>query len=369
MEDETLRMLRDAVCAFTKDSAKRVRKARESEYGFDKNVWGRIAEQGWISALVSEDKGGLGLGCAAANVVANELGRAAIPEPYVAAAVLPATLLSNCQASGLAIDMLALIASGDLLCAVAWQSESGSLDPLQTPLKAIAEGSDILITGTANSLMTCGMDAVVAVALRDGELAMYWVPIATDGVTVNRERRADWGYDSSITFDSVRVSSTNLIDDGDNAINALGFAIDTSLVAAAAELTGVTERMLELTLDYLKTRTQFGKQIGSFQALKHRAVDLWMHTEISKAATAAAAEDMDDVNIDPRARSAVSSGAKARASDTSLFVGKQAVQMHGAIGVTDEYDLSLYFNKALVLSTYLGNGAVNRSRYASMKGA
>lgn len=368
MEDETLRMLRDSVSAFTKGDSARVRAARGLVHGYDQNVWRQIGEQGWIAALVSEDHGGLGLGCAAASVIAGGLGRAAFPEPYVSAAVFPATVLSHCHASPLAIEMLSAVASGAAVAAVAWQSETGNFDPCETPLTAKREGGDVLISGTAHFMMAAGVDAIIAVVRQDDALAMYSVPAAS-GLVVEQRQRADWGYETSITFASFRIDSGNLLAHGDVAVAAMGVAIDTALVATAAELTGATEKMVEMTLEYLRTRSQFGKKIGSFQALRHRVVDLWMHTELSKAAVASATEALVGGHLPLHERSAICSGAKARASDTALLVGKQAIQMHGAIGVTDEYDLSLYFNRALVLSAYLGNGSMNRSRYARMKGA
>ncbi len=368
MEDETLRMLRDSVDAFTDSDSARVRAARSLAHGYDRDVWHQIGEQGWIAALVPEGQGGLGLGCAAAAVIASGLGRAAFPEPYVSAAVLPATALSHCHASPLATEKLSTMASGEAIVAVAWQNEVGGLDPRETPLAATREGGYVLISGTAHFVMAAGVDAIVAVVRQDDALAMYWVPAAS-GLAVGQRRRADWGHDISVTFESFRLDAGNLLAQGDAAFDAMHVAIDTALVAAAAELTGATGKMVEMTLEYLRTRSQFGKQIGSFQALKHRAVDLWMHTELSKAAVASATEALTGGDLPASDRSAICSGAKARASDTALFVGKQAIQMHGAIGVTDEYDLSLYFNRALVLSAYLGNGAMNRSRYARMKGA
>ena len=126
------------------------------------------------------------------------------------------------------------------------------------------------------------------------------------------------------------------------------------------------ERVLELTFEYLRTRKQFGKPIGSFQALQHRAVDIWIQKELSKAALAAALKHFDAVDATPRQRSLAASSAKSRAADAALAVCKQAVQMHGAIGFTDEYDLSLYFNRALVLSAWLGNGATHRRRFDAL---
>ncbi len=147
---------------------------------------------------------------------------------------------------------------------------------------------------------------------------------------------------------------------------ALGYALDAAILCCAAELTGIMERVLELTFEYLRTRKQFGKPIGSFQALQHRAVDIWIQKELSKAALAAALGHFDAVDATPRQRSLAASSAKSRAADAALTVCKQAVQLHGAIGFTDEYDLSLYFNRVLVLAAWLGNGATHRRRHDAL---
>lgn len=368
MEEDTLRMLRDAVSAFTEGGSTRVRKARELENGFDRGGWKQIAEQGWISSLIPEDKGGLGLGCQAVSVIAHGLGKAAIAEPYLVSGVMPAMLLSLCQTGSEVDEKLAQIASGELLCALAWQSEIGSLDPTDTPLRATSDATGSVLTGAAHFLMTSGLDAVLVAALNDGVFELYWVPVSIRGIQIERKKRADWGYDSVVRFVDVHVTKDNLVGRGGDLENALKTTIDIGLVAASSELNGITEKMLELTLEYLKTRQQFDKPIGSFQSLKHRAVDLWMHLELSKGASNDASKAMDDLCLTAQVRSVKASGAKARASDVSLFVGKQAIQMHGAIGVTDEYDLSLYFNRALVLSAYLGNSSLHRARYVALKG-
>jgi alkylation response protein AidB-like acyl-CoA dehydrogenase len=124
--------------------------------------------------------------------------------------------------------------------------------------------------------------------------------------------------------------------------------------------------VLELTLEYLRTRVQFGKPIGSFQALQHRAVDLYIQKELTRAALAAAVTTIEDAGCTPQQRGAAASGAKARAAQAALAICKEALQMHGAIGYTDEYDLGLYFNRALVLSAWLGNASAHRARYASL---
>ena len=364
IDEDTLRMLHDSASDFTRGSASRVRKARELDLKYDREVWRHIAAQGWISAVIPAERGGLGMGNVSVNIIAAQMGRAALLEPYVTAGILPAALLSGCT-PGSALDArLAALASGELMCAVAWQDVAGSLDPNDTPLRATPDGQDIVLNGTAQYVMACGLDAVIALAMGPGGLQLYWVPTTAAQMSIERHKSADRGEAATIVFDALRVPRQDCLDTGPAVETAMNAAINAALVAISAELNGAAETMVEMTLDYLRTRHQFNKPIGSFQALKHRAVDLWVHTEISKEAARRAAHDLDNAGLSSRAHAAQASGAKARASDTALLVGKQAIQLHGAIGVTDEYDLSLYFNRAIVLSAYLGNSAVHRARYA-----
>ncbi len=319
--------------------------------------------------LVPESQGGLGLGMPAVNVIAKGLGKGLYPEPFVASGVLATECLAGCDAGHLNQERLASLASGEVVAAVAWQDDVASLNPDRTALRAKTDAGLVRIDGSARFLMTSGADVYIAAAREDSGLALFWVPANTPGLCLTNETRADGGPSACIHFDSITVPETSQIAGAPVAARALARAIDAAIVAGAAELTGVIERMLEITLDYLRTRQQFGKPIGSFQALQHRAVDLWIQSELAKAAVAAAERVMADPNASPKACAIASSSAKSRAADTALLVGKQAIQLHGAIGITDEYDLGLYFNRALVLSGWLGNGAEHRRRYALLKEA
>jgi alkylation response protein AidB-like acyl-CoA dehydrogenase len=146
-------------------------------------------------------------------------------------------------------------------------------------------------------------------------------------------------------------------------------ALDLALVASAAELVGLMDHALDTTLDYLRTRQQFGKPIGSFQALQHRAVDIWIQRQLARAAVDAAVAVLDSPAADARARTQAASSAKARAAHAALLLCNQSVQLHGAIGFTDEYELGIYLNRALSLSAWLGNAAEHRRRWGALADA
>ena len=169
-----------------------------------------------------------------------------------------------------------------------------------------------------------------------------------------------------LNFAAVATSADSRVASAATARAALQLAVDHATLAASAELLGLMECALEMTLDYLRTRVQFGKPIGSYQALQHRAVDLYIQKELTRATLGAAVAAVEDPACAAERRTAAASSAKARASQAALAICKEALQMHGAIGYTDEYDLGLYLNRALVLSAWLGNASAHRSRYAAL---
>jgi alkylation response protein AidB-like acyl-CoA dehydrogenase len=363
--DDTLRQLADAAAGFAKPDAARVRKCRSHTDGFDRSMWRAIAEQGWLSILVPESAGGFGLGIAAATIVSERLGYAGYREPYAAAGTLAAICLAASDRHAARDRFLPGMLEGSLLATVAWQGEQGGLQGDGTDIIVANTGTTRALTGAARYVSVPAAELFIVAARGTEGLALYGVERDTAGLTIRNEPLADGTYQGLLTFETMRVSDAMRLAEGTVAANALQTAVDTTLLVVSAELVGIMERVIEITLDYLRTRKQFGKAIGSFQVLQHRAVDLWIQKELSRAALIAAVHAFP--NASPGARSAAASGVKARASQAALFVCNQAIQLHGAIGFTDEYDLGLYVNRALVLSAWLGNAAMHRRRYATLQ--
>jgi len=368
MSDETLSMLASSAEAFAKPDAKRVRHLRDSETGFDLELWRSIADQGWLSILVPESMDGLGLGMAAATVIARRLGYALFPEPYVASGIMATRCIASGDCETLQRRVLPELMSGETIAALAWQGESGSLDIGACGVTASPSDEGASLNGTCRFVPVAFADAFMVAARGADGLSLYWVERGASGLACTPERCADGGKSARLTFTKLHVPHTARIAGPSRAQAALQQAIDAALVGTSAELVGVMDRALELTLDYLRTRKQFGRAIGSFQALQHRAVDIWIQKELARAAVGAAVRALDDLKADARSQSAAASGAKARAAQAALALCKEALQMHGAIGYTDEYDLGLYFNRALALSAWLGNAADHRRRYGELAG-
>lgn len=364
MSDDTLSMLADAAAGFAKPDLARVRKLRGSEPGYEPERWSQMAEQGWFSILVSENDGGLGLGIDASCVVAQKLGYALFPEPFAASGVMAPLALARSGNARLKETLLGEVASGEKVATLAWQGISGEIGFDKLGVTATPSGDGVVLRGEARFVAVPAADVFIVAARRQGGIALYCVARDAAGLGVAREACADGSAQARLKFDEVRVPADAELANPDQGAALLREVLDAGILVTAAELAGMMDRMHEMTMEYLRTRQQFGKAIGSFQILQHRSVDLWIQKQLTQAAVNAAAQSFGSAS--PDARSAAASGAKSRASDAALLMGKQCIQMHGAIGVTDEYDLGLYVNRALTLSAWLGNGAAHRRRFGEL---
>ncbi|NKE46016.1 acyl-CoA dehydrogenase [Roseomonas frigidaquae] len=311
----------------------RIRALRFTRPGFDRAVWRQMAEMGWVGLRVAEDQGGTGLGMAEYCALAEELGRGLAPEPLVPG-VFSAALLAAC---GDAPGLEALL-SGEALPLTAWQERADTLEAPGTP------GAPRVFVP-----MAAGATGFLLPVREDGGLALQAAEATPEIVETQ-----DGGHYGTIAAQGTRI--------GTLPAKALDQALDEAALATAAMLLGVMERSFGMTLDYLRTRQQFGKPIGSFQALQHRAVDLQIQVTLSRASVEAAAATLD-AGAAPAARRAAVSRAKVRAAEASLLVTRAAVQLHGAIGYTDEYDVGLYLRKAMVLANQFGSAALHRRRF------
>jgi alkylation response protein AidB-like acyl-CoA dehydrogenase len=364
---ETRRMLAESVTAFARNpDLSRVRRLRGDPAEHDSAAWKRMAELGWLGILVPERYGGLGLGLAEMAIVAQGLARALAPEPLTACAVLATGVLAGGENEPLKERELPRLAAGEALAALAWQEEAGGMDAEAVRLQATAFEGGYKLSGTKRFVAGAAQaDAFLVSARAGGSLALYWVPRDTAGAKLTLETLADGRASGTLTLTDALAPRTHLVAEGAAAGRALGRALDHARAIAAAELAGVMGRALEMTLDYLRTRVQFGKPIGSFQALQHRAVDLHLQKEIAAAVLEQALAQLDS-DPEPATRAAAASRLKARCADAAGKITRETVQMHGAIGFTDEYDAGLYLKRALTLAAWLGSASAHRRRYAQL---
>jgi alkylation response protein AidB-like acyl-CoA dehydrogenase len=369
-ETETLRLLRDTVAGFAKFDGPRVRALRaepgKSAGRIDRAKWSAIADQGWLAVLVPEADGGLDLGIGAAAVIAERLGYGCVPEPFIAGGVIAPYLLGRATNAALKQRVLPKVLSGETIATLAWQGEAGSLSLDEVHVTASESNKEAILNGTSRFVPAPGADAFLVATRRPDGLALYWVDRAVPGLQVTLEPLADGGASGWLRLTKVHVPAANVVAGPAQAGSLITAAIDLALIVQSAELTGNMERSLEMTLDYLRVRKQFGQAIGSFQVLQHRAVDLWMHKELSRHAVTAAVRIASARGVMEQARGAAASSAKNRAAESAMLVAKQAIQLHGAIGTTDEYDLGLFVNRCVALVPWLGNAMQHRQRYGAL---
>jgi 3-oxochol-4-en-24-oyl-CoA dehydrogenase len=342
--------------------------------GHDPVFWQGMADQGWLGVLLPEALGGTGLGLRGAALIAQRLGHACHSEPYVASAVVTSSLLLACPPSLRRTTLLSDLASGKRLLSLAWQSPTGGLSARDTQLLATFEGDSIVLDGQVRFVAAPHADSFLVVAKTGGtisqRLLLCEVNAGTRGLTLSSEKRTDGSYSVWIKFEKVVVGQDALLSQDNEhsaaTTDAVEAAIDTGVLCASAELLGLIDRSLELTLAYLGMREQFGQAIGAFQVLQHRAVDMWMQKELTKAALRVGVDTFVNPASTAAARRAAASSAKARASQAAQLIAAQSVQLHGAIGTTDEYELGVYVNRSLALASDFGNASFQRGRYAQL---
>lgn len=361
--DDDMRMIRESARTFAQDeiAAMRARAYHDGDGRVDRGRWKTLAELGWIGLMVPESAGGAGLGLPALALIAEELGTAILPEPLVCAAAFATGIVRRGDGAACA-DLLARICSGDTFAAIAWQESSDAISASGLATLVETKGMRRALTGRKRFVAhAASADGFLVVARSEHGIEIHWLVTDAPGITMRLDRTADGGSIGEVTFENTPVSAATCIASSVIGESVLHDALDEAVVATSAELLGVMRRTLSITLDYLRTRRQFGQAIGAFQALQHRAVDLYLQQELGVACLAATLGDWDaQASADTRAAKA--SRVKSRCSDAALTIGREAVQLHGAIGFTHECDVGLYLKRAVVLSARHGNAAAHRRR-------
>ncbi len=338
-----------------------VRKLMETDTAFDPALWRKIAEQGWTGIIFPEEYGGFGMGMVEMAVTLEEMGRALLPGPYFSTVLAAGTLLESAGNENQKQKYLAPICSGEVKATVALLEESASWDPGAVMLSAAGfslVGRKLFVPDAAVA------DFLICAARLDGDLALFVVPARSHGMeikpmpTMDNTRKL---YE--VAFDGVSLPRENLLARGDRARAVLERSLDIATVGLVAEMTGGMQRLLEVTVEYAKTRKQFGRPIGEFQAVQHQCADMLLYTESTRSAAYYAAYAIHE-GI-PEARLAVSV-AKAYASDAYREVGNRAIQVHGGMGFTWENDAHLYYRRAKASELAYGDGAYHRERVAKM---
>ena len=369
--NEEQALVRDSARAFLADHGpvaqlRKLRDSRDAD-GFSRALWKKFAEMGFCGLLVPEELGGSGLGYVEAGVIMQEIGRNLTPSPFLSTAVVGATALTRDGNKARGKELLPRLAAGDLLLALA-VDEHAKHAPSATALKAERSGNGFALTGDKCFVVDGHVADFLIVAARSagapGEtdgLTLFLVDAKAKGIATERTVMVDAHNAARIKFDRVAVDADAVIGEVDRGWPLLEGVLNVGRAAVAAELTGVGEGAFGRTLTYLKDRKQFGQPIGAFQALQHRAAHLFTELEITQAAVLKALQVLDG-DFDRAAM--IVSVAKARAGQSATLAVQEAVQMHGGMGMTDEFDIGFFMKRARVGQELFGDSGFHADRIA-----
>ena len=367
-------MLRDSARGLISDKApvahlRQLRDSRDAT-GFSRELWKTFAEMGFAGLLVPEEFGGSGLGCVEAGVVMEEIGRNLTPSPFLSTAVVAASALSRGGSKVQRGEYLPKIATGDLVAALA-VDEGAKHRPLQTDMQAVRSGNGFKLNG-AKALVVDGHVAdLLIVAARSaggsGEregLTLFLVDPKAKGIATERTVMVDAHNAARINFDNVEVTSDSVLGEVDGGFALLDGVLNIGRGAVASEMVGLSEEVFGRTVAYLKERKQFGKAIGEFQALQHRAAQLYIDIEITRAAVLKALQALD---ADVATAANAVAVAKARAGTTATRAVQEGVQMHGGMGMTDQFDIGFFMKRARVCEELLGDANYHADQLAQLR--
>ena len=339
---------------------------------FSRALWKQMAELGWVGIPFPESLGGAGMGLAELAVVLEELGRNLAPEPFLSTVLLAGQVLQLAGSEVQQTRWLEPVARGDAFLALAQQERGSRFDLHRVATRAESRGNRFRLSGEKVAVLDGGAaDAIVVVARTAGAegdrsgITLFLVANDTPGLRVERQSRVDSRGAALVHFDGCEVGDDARIGGLGEGLPVLEAAVDRATVGLCAEMLGSMSEAFARTLDYLKHRIQFGVPIGSFQALKHRAAELFIQIELCRSAVMAAARAIDAGGAEA---AKLVSLAKARCSDAAILVANEAIQMHGGIGMTDEHEIGLYLKRARVAELTLGDGAWHRARWARLAG-
>ena len=338
---------------------------------WDKDIWQEMVNLGWSGILVPEEFGGSNFGVAGISVILQECGKTLTPSPLFSTGVLGAYAISNFGTQEQKEKYLPKIVSGEITTALA-VDESSHHDPLKTSFKAEKNNEEYLLNGKKTFVIDGASADILIVLTRtsgnSGELAgltLFIVDANADGLNTIKLDMADSRNYANIEFNNVESSKGNILGTLEAGGESVERILDIGRIAMSAEMLGNAEAAFETTIEYLKQRKQFGVLIGTFQALQHRAAEMFCEIELTKSAVMAAMHGADE-NSNELQR--LSSLAKTVAGETLHLVTNEAIQMHGGIGVTDEYDLGFYIKRSRVAEQIFGSSAFHSERYANLSG-
>ena len=345
----------------------------ESELGYDAKTWSEMSELGWAGIPFPEEVGGMGFGYKGLGVVTEELGRYLAATPIFASVWVGGTILNMGGSEAQKRDVLAKVAAGEVLLALALE-ESHRHNPYGIDTTATSSDGGYVLNGSKKFVLDGHVADKLIVATRTSGgsseragLTLFLVDRETDGINVTRTKMVDSRNAANIELSNVQVSADSVVGAVDEGADVLDPALDVARIGLTAEMLGGAEECFDRTVAYLKEREQFGVPIGSFQALKHRAANMFCEIELSKSVVLEALTALDE-GRQPNEIATMASLAKAKVGEMFNTVSREGIQMHGGIGMTDEFDIGFYLKRQAVAEQTFGDMYFHRNRYGELQG-
>ncbi|MBR1281742.1 acyl-CoA dehydrogenase family protein [Bradyrhizobium sp. AUGA SZCCT0177] len=369
-EQRLLRESAERFVAGTYNAEHRRRMASEP-LGFSAEIWKQFAELGWLALPIAEEHGGLGGGAVEVGILMEAFGRGLVSEPYLSTVVIGAGLIGACGSEAQKQALLPKVADGSLYLAFAHSERAARFNLAEVSTTAWKTPNGWRLDGRKTAVLggnAAGQIIVSAQVADDngvGELGLFLVPAEAAGLTKRDFPRLGGGRACNLELRGVHVSADAVLGDGSDALPVIEAVVDRAMAALGAEAVGIMQTLLDQTLEYTKIRKQFGRPLSANQVIRHRLADMAMNCDEARSMALRAALMID---AEPIARGRAASGAKAKIGKCARFVAEQSVQLHGAMGVTEELDIGSYFKRLLAFDTLFGGSAHHYRRHAALGG-
>ena len=368
------RMLRESADRFVGETctADHRRKAEAEPNGFSAATWKQFAELGWLALPIAEEHGGLGGNAIEVGILMEAFGRGLVSEPYLSTVVIGAGLIGTSGSEAQKQALLPKVADGSLYLAFAHAERAARFDLGKVDTTATKTPNGFRLSGHKIAVLDGQAANQIIVSARlisangsSGKLCLFLVPAGAPGMTLRDYPRLGGGHACSLDFRDVQLPTDALLGDGGDALPAIEAVTDRAMAALGAEAVGIMQTLLDTTLEYTRIRKQFGRPLSANQVIRHRLADMAVQCDEARSMALRAALMAD---AEPAARGRAASGAKAKIGKCARFVAEQSVQLHGAMGVTEELDIGLYFKRLLAFETLFGGSAHHYRRHAALGG-
>ena len=369
------RLLRESADRFVAETftGEYRRKAVSDPLGFSPAIWKQFADLGWLALPIGEAHGGLGGGAIEIGILMEAFGRGLVSEPYLATVVIGAALVGQCGSEAQKQSILPKVAEGKLYLAFAHSERAARFDLAHVATTATKTADGWRLNGSKTAVLDGAAANQIIVSARgvnanggSDKLCLFLAPADAPGFTLRDYARLGGGRGCSLDLKDVQLPADALLGDGSDALPAIETVVDRAMAALGAEAVGIMQTLLDTTLEYTKIRKQFGRPLSANQVIRHRLADMAMQCDEARSMALRAALMAD---AEPVARSRAASGAKAKIGKCARFIAEQSVQLHGAMGVTEELDIGAYFKRLLAFDTLFGGSAHHYRRHAALSGS